>query len=38
MHRRRVVGENTTFIGLEVHKQTITVALAESGERGEVRE
>jgi transposase len=38
MHRRRVVGENTTFIGLDVHKETITVALAESGERGEVRE
>jgi transposase len=32
------VGENTTFIGLDVHKETITVALAESGERGEVRE
>src|ERR671914_988570 len=38
MHRRRVVGENTTFIGLDVHKETITVALADSGERGEVCE
>ena len=32
------MGENTTFIGLDVHKETITVALTESGERGEVRE
>jgi hypothetical protein len=26
------------FIGLDVHKETITVALAEEGKRGEVRE
>ena len=28
MHRRRVVGEIITFVGLDVHKETITVALA----------
>src|SRR5918912_2268203 len=38
MQRRRVMGECITFVGLDVHKQTITVALAESGQRGEVRE
>src|ERR687886_2487515 len=38
MQRRRVMGECITFIGLDVHKQTITVALAESGKRGEVRD
>ena len=26
-----------TFIGLDVHKETISVALAEGGERGEAR-
>jgi transposase len=30
--------ECITFVGLDVHKQTIAVALAESGKRGEVRE
>ena len=32
------MGEHITFIGLDVHKETITVALAESGGRGDVRE
>ena len=27
-----------TYVGLDVHKDTITVALAETGKRGEVRE
>ncbi len=30
--------EYIIFIGLDVHKETITVALAEEGTRGEVRE
>ena len=30
--------ECITFVGLDVHKQTIAVALAESGQRGELRE
>src|ERR671939_169451 len=37
MQRRRVMGECITFVGLDVHKQTITVALAASGQRGEMR-
>jgi transposase len=28
---------NTTFVGLDVHKETITIALAEDGRGGEVR-
>src|SRR6058998_3219 len=38
MHRRRVMGEPIIFVGLDVHKDTITVALAEEGQRGDVRE
>jgi transposase len=38
MHRRRVVGERITYIGLDVHKETVVVAVAEDGIRGEVRE
>lgn len=32
------MGEIITFVGLDVHKETITVALAENGRRGDVRE
>src|SRR5215207_9238231 len=38
MHRRRVMDEPIIFVGLDVHKDTITVALAEEGRRSEVRE
>jgi transposase len=38
MHRRRVVGDFITYVGLDVHKDGIAVALAEGGIRGEVRE
>ena len=38
MHGRRVLGKSITFIGLDVHKDTIAVALAEAGGRSAVRE
>jgi hypothetical protein len=38
MQRRRVLKQLITYIGLDVHKDTIAVALAEAGLRGEVRE
>src|ERR1700737_350322 len=38
MHRRRVVGDRITYVGLDVHKAGSSVALAEGGIRGEVRE
>src|SRR5450631_303004 len=38
MHRRRVMAKSITYVGLDVHKDTIAVALAEAGLRGEVRE
>src|SRR6202048_3782094 len=38
MHRRRVMGENITYVGLDVHKDGIVVAVAEGGLRGEVRD
>src|SRR5262252_780962 len=38
MHRRRVLGDRITYVGLDVHKDGIVVAVAEGGLRGEVRE
>ena len=38
MHRRRVLGKIITYVGLDVHKDTIAVALAEAGVRSDVRE
>src|SRR4051812_9573166 len=38
MHRRRVMEQSIIYIGLDVHKDTIAVALAEAGLREEVRE
>ena len=31
MHRRRVLEKSITYVGLDVHKDTIAVALAEAG-------
>ena len=38
MHRRRVLRDRITYVGLDVHKQGIVAAVAEDGLRGEVRE
>jgi hypothetical protein len=38
MHRRRVLGDRITYVGLDVHKDGIVVAVAEGGLRDEVRE
>src|SRR6195952_3396572 len=38
MHRRRVMDKPIIYVGLDVHKDTIAVALAEAGKRGEVRQ
>jgi transposase len=38
MHRRRVVGDRIRYVGLDVHKAGIVVAVAEGGLRSEVRE
>src|SRR5262249_10152737 len=39
MHRRRGLGYRITYVGLDVHKDGIVVAVAEGGGlRGEVRE
>ena len=32
------MGKGTTYVGLDVHKDTIVVALADAGIRGEMRE
>jgi hypothetical protein len=37
MHRRRVLGDRITYVGLDVHKDGIVV-VAEGGLRGEVWE
>jgi transposase len=38
MHRRRVLDNPITYIGLDVHTDAIAVVLAEAGRRSEVRE
>src|SRR5262249_32773915 len=38
MHRRRVMADRITYVGLDVHKEGIVVAVAEGGIPGEVRE
>src|SRR5438874_6052519 len=38
MHRRRVVQDRITYVGLDVHKDAVVVAVAEGGIRGEVGE
>src|SRR5690242_1567256 len=38
MHRRRVMADCITYVGLDVHKDSIVVAVAAGGLRGEVRE
>src|SRR5438132_10906924 len=38
MHRRRVMADRITYVGLDVHKDRIAVAVAEGCLRGEMRE
>src|ERR1700751_10153 len=38
MHRRRVMADRITYVGLDVHKDSIVVGVAVGGLRGEVRE
>src|SRR5260370_42373292 len=38
MHRRRVMADRITYVGLDVHKESIVVAMAAGGLRGEGRE
>ena len=37
MHRRRVLDKPITYVGLDVHKDTVAVALAEAGGANDVR-
>src|SRR5258708_38544696 len=34
MHRRRVMADRITYVGLDVHKESIVVAVTEGGLRG----
>src|SRR6266436_4435956 len=36
MHRRRVMADRITYVGLDVHKDSIVVAVAAGGPRGEL--
>jgi transposase len=38
MHRRRVIADRITYVGLDVHKESLVVAVAAGSLRGEVRE
>jgi hypothetical protein len=38
MRRRRVIADRITYVGLDVHRDSIVVAVAAGGLRGEVRE
>jgi hypothetical protein len=38
MHRRRALKQLISYIGSDVHKETMAVALAGAGKRNEVRE
>src|SRR5258708_4946294 len=38
LHRRRVMADRITYVGLDVHRESIVVAVAAGGLRGEVRE
>src|SRR5204862_6652823 len=38
MHGRRVMADRITYVGLDVDKESIVVAVASGGLRGEVRE
>src|SRR5579871_6580200 len=38
MHRRRVMADRIIYVGLDVHKVDVVVAVAEGGGRGDVRD